>query len=217
MIGITQDPTSRALRGAAVVGLLLVATGCSDRTMWLGSNGASSVGASGGSAGSAGGTAPSAGGAGTVAVGSAGAGGQSVAGVCAGSGGGDDTGACLAMREECYLDNHLRCPGTRCFAGGCPGSGDCLPPGCAMRSGTTDPDGPTAQCGINTYCDSATEICVMMTPVGPGNRYECRPLPAGCENDRSCDCTGAALCTPPFDTCSETAANHIICGCPGCQ
>ena len=81
-------------------------------------------------------------------------------------------------------------------------------------AGATTPCPPTA----DLECDTATEICVVQTPVGPGMTSSCEPVPDGCEADRTCDCAGDDLCKGAFDTCSEgTAENTIVCECPECQ
>jgi hypothetical protein len=74
-------------------------------------------------------------------------------------------------------------------------------------------------CGAGDLsCNEATEICVVNTPVGPGEQVSCMPLPAGCATDRTCGCVGATLCVGSFDVCSERAApNTIACECPSCQ
>jgi hypothetical protein len=66
-------------------------------------------------------------------------------------------------------------------------------------------------------CDPATEVCVAKTPVGPAIVYACVPVPEGCEDDRSCDCAGVALCESPYDVCSEMGDNQLQCECPLCQ
>jgi hypothetical protein len=72
-------------------------------------------------------------------------------------------------------------------------------------------------CGPGLTCDGAAEICVSREPVGPAIIYECRPVPAGCELDRTCACAGTKLCQPPFDLCSDAGSNAIDCVCPLCQ
>jgi hypothetical protein len=72
-------------------------------------------------------------------------------------------------------------------------------------------------CGPALICDGASEICVAREPVGPAIVYECKPVPAGCELDRSCTCAAPSLCRPPFDVCTDVGANAIDCGCPLCQ
>jgi hypothetical protein len=72
-------------------------------------------------------------------------------------------------------------------------------------------------CGPSLTCDGASEICVSRESVGPAIVYECRPVPAGCEFDRTCACAGASLCQPPFDVCSDAGSNAIDCVCPLCQ
>jgi hypothetical protein len=72
-------------------------------------------------------------------------------------------------------------------------------------------------CGPMLTCDRATEVCVAREPLGPAIVYECKPVPVGCESDRSCACTGSSLCVPPFDVCNDVGANAIDCSCPLCQ
>lgn len=59
----------------------------------------------------------------------------------------------------------------------------------AWSSGT---DGGT-QCETET-CDTSTEICVACNCGGPTS-FRCLPLPAGCENDRSCACLTDEICS----------------------
>jgi len=77
----------------------------------------------------------------------------------------------------------------------------------------------TTPCGAGDLsCNAATEICVVETPVGPGEQVACKPLPAECGDDRSCACAGFTLCQSPFDFCSERAEpNTIVCECVQCQ
>ena len=80
--------------------------------------------------------------------------------------------------------------------------------------GATTPCPPTP----DLECDSATEICVVKTPVGPAETSSCEPVPAGCEEERTCGCAGVELCTGSFDTCSPgEGENTIVCECPQCQ
>ena len=90
---------------------------------------------------------------------------------------------------------------------------------CGGDDGVPGVDAPTTTgCGTGPPCDFATEICVVSTPVGPGETYGCEPLPAGCSGDRTCGCAGPTLCTGAFDTCTErTEPNTIACECPQCQ
>jgi hypothetical protein len=76
---------------------------------------------------------------------------------------------------------------------------------------------PRTPCSPELSCDPVNEICVARTPVGPTVIYACEPVPAGCEDDRSCGCAGTALCTEPFDACTQTAENTLECACPECQ
>jgi hypothetical protein len=77
--------------------------------------------------------------------------------------------------------------------------------------------GPTA-CGPNLNCDGATEICVAREPVGPSIQWSCRPVPAGCERDRTCACAASTLCDATFVQCTDVPGpNAIDCNCPTCQ
>ena len=80
------------------------------------------------------------------------------------------------------------------------------------RPTTPTPCGPS---GLT--CDPTQQICVSKTPVGPAVTYSCEPIPAGCEEDRSCVCAGPALCTSPFTLCTDIAPNSLQCECPECQ
>jgi hypothetical protein len=57
-------------------------------------------------------------------------------------------------------------------------------------SGGTDGGAP---CGTET-CDTDTQICVACNCGGPTS-YRCLPVPAGCENDRSCACLTDDICS----------------------
>ncbi len=73
-------------------------------------------------------------------------------------------------------------------------------------------------CGAsNLGCDPDSQICVGRTPVGPAIVYSCEPVPAGCEEDRSCACAGGALCQGAFYACTEAGENQLECECPQCQ
>jgi hypothetical protein len=73
-------------------------------------------------------------------------------------------------------------------------------------------------CGPNGLgCDAATEICVSKEPVGPAIIYECKPVPAGCDNDRTCACLASTLCAPGYDSCFDDDADVLQCVCPFCQ
>lgn len=92
----------------------------------------------------------------------------------------------------------------------CPDDGD---PG---RS-CADAGPQTTACGM-MQCETASQICVIETPVGPGQSYSCQDVPAACASDRSCACAGATLCSGAFDVCSDGADdNTIVCECPQCQ
>jgi hypothetical protein len=75
---------------------------------------------------------------------------------------------------------------------------------------------PRTPCG-QTTCDATTEICVASFPHGPAIDYQCQPIPAGCEGDRSCRCAAATLCVAPFNLCTDAGPNQISCECPVCQ
>ena len=115
----------------------------------------------------------------------------------------------------------------RCAAGKCsrcglaPSAERCLARGGTVSSrpsccATCQPRTPTP-CGPTLMCDSATEICVSSGPVGPAIIYECQPVPAGCEFERTCACAAASLCQPPFVVCTDVGNNAIDCNCPPCQ
>ena len=91
--------------------------------------------------------------------------------------------------------------------------------GCGGDDGGSGVDAPqTTGCGTGPPCDYATQICVVSTPIGPGEAYECMPLPGGCVSNRTCGCVGSALCTSPFDTCSDRdPPNTVACECLECQ
>jgi len=76
---------------------------------------------------------------------------------------------------------------------------------------------PRPACGPQLHCDPSTDMCVSRQPVGPAIIYECKPVPSGCESNRTCACAGATLCQPPFDTCQDVARNEITCHCIECQ
>jgi hypothetical protein len=115
----------------------------------------------------------------------------------------------------------------RCPAGTCsrcrlaPSAERCLARGgtVATRPSCCPSCGPAAPiaCGPGLTCDPGKELCVAREPVGPAILYECRPVPAGCEYDRTCRCAGSSLCAPPFDVCSDSAPGAITCVCPECQ
>jgi hypothetical protein len=80
---------------------------------------------------------------------------------------------------------------------------------------TTFTPNPTP-CGGNSTCDPFTDVCVATSPIGPAIQYSCEPIPAGCEQDRSCSCAGVSLCSPPYDTCTDQGPNSISCECLQC-
>ena len=87
-----------------------------------------------------------------------------------------------------------------------------LPPGIPAGSGAPMPCGP-----FGLTCDTAVEICVSRTPVGPAVVYSCDPVPAGCEQDRSCGCAGSTVCAAPFSDCTDVGLNSLQCECAQCQ
>jgi hypothetical protein len=72
-------------------------------------------------------------------------------------------------------------------------------------------------CGPSLRCDREREICVAKEPIGPAIVYACKPVPAGCADDRGCGCAGKSLCEAPFDTCRELGENALSCECIECQ
>lgn len=95
---------------------------------------------------------------------------------------------------------------------GLPASVDCVDQACqsTFKSPSKTP------CGPNMTCDTATQICVAREPVGPAIVYECKTVPPGCEQDRSCRCT-AQTCNAGFDMCQDQGWNNIDCICATCQ
>lgn len=66
-----------------------------------------------------------------------------------------------------------------------------------------------------TYCERASEICVE-SELGAGIIYECVPLPAGCDAERTCAACADA-CEEPADTCADTGRdNTLSCACIEC-
>jgi hypothetical protein len=99
-------------------------------------------------------------------------------------------------------------------AGGLPARVQCLNDTCQT---TFDSVAETTPCGTAAECDTASEVCVAREPVGPAIVYECRPLPGGCQDNRSCACTANALCDATFSACSDRGPNTISCMCLQCQ
>jgi hypothetical protein len=96
---------------------------------------------------------------------------------------------------------------------------------CAARGGTAVPRSsccrpcePTETSCIQLGCRTG-EMCVIREPVGPTSIQTCEPIPAGCAADRTCGCTAASLCLPPFDECADlrVLGDAIICRCALCQ
>jgi hypothetical protein len=119
-------------------------------------------------------------------------------------------------------DLPVRCPvGTCSRCRLAPSAERCLARGGTVSSrpsccASCQPPGATP-CGPVLTCDGASEVCVSREPVGPAIVYDCRPVPVGCELDRTCACAGASFCQPPFDVCNDTGVNAIDCVCPLCQ
>jgi len=67
-------------------------------------------------------------------------------------------------------------------------------------------------------CEYATQICVVQTPIGPGESYTCMAVPTSCVNDRTCACAGSTLCTGTFNACfARPDPNTLACECAQCQ
>ncbi len=101
-------------------------------------------------------------------------------------------------------------------ASGARDAGD--PDSAATPDATPDPDAPPLRtaCGEMT-CLRATEICVYRFEFGPVGPPKCEPVPEGCEDDRSCDCVGDALCTTIASECHNSDGDNAIrCECPIC-
>jgi hypothetical protein len=92
---------------------------------------------------------------------------------------------------------------------------DCVDRTCltsfAALAGST-PCGPQGM-----QCDSATEVCVARTPVGPAIIHDCQPVPPGCEGTRTCACVAQTLCVSGFNHCIDEGNNAVTCECPQCQ
>jgi hypothetical protein len=102
--------------------------------------------------------------------------------------------------------------GTTADATGLPATVQCVDDQCR----TTFGDGSaTTPCGPDLECDTAAEVCVSNVPLGE-IIYACRPVPGGCQDNRSCACTGDTLCQTPFTACSDQGANAIGCSCLTC-
>jgi hypothetical protein len=87
-----------------------------------------------------------------------------------------------------------------------------------VRAVAFPPLGEKTPCGpLGLACDAETEICVARTPIGPATVHSCEPIPAGCEQDRSCGCADAVVCGAPYDVCTEAGRNQLQCECPQCQ
>jgi hypothetical protein len=114
---------------------------------------------------------------------------------------------------DCVLESRcrIRPSAERCIAeGGMPATRASCCAGCAPSAGTP--------CGAGVAC-SASEVCVVFGPIGPGGfSRTCRPVPAGCELDRTCGCVSGDLCQPPH-VCRDLDApgDVILCECTACQ
>jgi hypothetical protein len=76
---------------------------------------------------------------------------------------------------------------------------------------------PGTPCGPGLTCEPS-ELCVVFGPIGPGAFVPaCRPVPAGCELDRSCGCVSTSLCSAP-NVCHDVDApgDVILCECAAC-
>jgi hypothetical protein len=62
-------------------------------------------------------------------------------------------------------------------------------------------------------CDKADACVVHVTQMG--QQTHCVEVPDVCKGHVGCACLGAAVCTPPWDFCSETST-QLDCGCPSC-
>lgn len=141
--------------------------------------------------------------------------------VCDKSGAGERTcednlwGPCTNCDENpfCEPDSEEDCT---CF-GGSPGRRTCETDGSAWGA-CTDCETTVAEtaCGEPPLqCKRDTEICVLDTAAF--FEYSCQPLPAGCDQDRTCACA-AALCQEPYNICNEwSAENTINCDCEDCD
>jgi hypothetical protein len=88
---------------------------------------------------------------------------------------------------------------------GCPPKGDdsAEPP-------EVDTDPQYTPCGAMS-CDQAVEICVACNCGGPTD-HRCIPVPAGCEEDRSCGCVGDGICSfaPVAAICMDLSEDNTI-------
>jgi hypothetical protein len=137
----------------------------------------------------------------------------------------------------------FRCANDALCAGGA--SGICAACGCpddtivveaGHRRVLLDPSGAKlvlqckrrcARCTTDAACDDGNacslDRCLDGTCahdclcIGPAVTYACEPVPAACQSDRSCACTGSVVCQPPFDTCRDMAPNAVFCECVECQ
>ena len=72
--------------------------------------------------------------------------------------------------------------------------------------------------GGTQFCDRATEVCVVRSLHGPVVPV-CEPIPAGCQNDRTCGCMQQPICgdakSYPCST-DPMQDNTVHCACPAC-
>jgi hypothetical protein len=127
---------------------------------------------------------------------------------------------CARCTTDAACDDGNPCSLDRCLDGTCAHDCLCVAPGtvatCCPGPLTTCPP-PTTACGPDLRCDGTSQICVSRGPIGPAVTYACEPVPAACQSDRSCACTGSVVCQPPFDTCRDMAPNAVFCECVECQ
>jgi hypothetical protein len=78
--------------------------------------------------------------------------------------------------------------------------------------------GPNTPCGTDgRVCDRSTEVCVEFIG-GIGPSYNCQPVPAACQNDRTCACLAPTYCMGMILRCSDPGQdNEILCTCIACN
>jgi hypothetical protein len=95
----------------------------------------------------------------------------------------------------------------------------------AGRDGVRD-DGLTAKDGVIAtpcgpkICTQALELCMVKYPVAQSTSFSCETVPKGCEGAslHTCACAGAALCSAPYDSCTDgPSSNTITCTCQSCH
>jgi len=85
--------------------------------------------------------------------------------------------------------------------------------GLKLRDKDTCPPKISTPCGNITCAEN--QICVRNAAWQTS--YHCKPVPKGCENDRSCKCAGKSLCAGGFSLCNDNSAKSTItCSCPAC-